>query len=218
MKKLFIFDLDGTLLDTVADLGNSCNHVLAEAGYPTHKIDAYYNFVGNGVSRLIERALPENASDVENVHKLLFAFREYYDCHMADCTKPYNGITELLALLQRKGVLLAVASNKYQSATENLVRKYFPNIRFDVVLGQRDGIPVKPHPAIVNDICNITFVEKADVMYIGDSLVDFQTAENSEVEFTAVTWGFCPRERLVEKNPDHIVDNVKELEVVLMND
>lgn len=217
MKKLFIFDLDGTLLDTVADLGNSCNHVFTEAGFPTHPIDAYYKFVGNGIAKLIERALPAEEATAENIEKLLPPFRAYYNLHMADDTKPYRGVCELLAELQAKGVQLAVASNKYQAATENLVKKYFPEINFVAVFGQRDNVPVKPDPAIVHDImqaANVT--DKADIIYIGDSLVDLNTARNSNVEFAAVTWGFCPRESLAENNPAHIADTIEELRAVLI--
>ena len=217
MKKLFIFDLDGTLLDTVADLGNSCNHVFTEAGFPTHPIDAYYKFVGNGIAKLIERALPAEEATAENIEKLLPPFRAYYNLHMADDTKPYRGVCELLAELQSSGVQLAVASNKYQAATENLVKKYFPEINFVAVFGQRDNVPVKPDPAIVHDIQQAAGIEDtAEIIYIGDSLVDLNTAKNSNVEFAAVTWGFCPRESLAENNPAHIADTIEELRAVLI--
>ena len=217
MKKLFIFDLDGTLLDTVADLGNSCNHVFTEAGFPTHPIDAYYKFVGNGIAKLIERALPAEEATAENIEKLLPPFRAYYNLHMADDTKPYRGVCELLAELQQKGVAIAVASNKYQAATENLVKKYFPEINFVAVFGQRDNVPVKPDPAIVHDIMQAAGTEDtAEIIYIGDSLVDLNTAKNSNVEFAAVTWGFCPRESLAENNPAHIADTIEELRAVLI--
>ena len=217
MKKLFIFDLDGTLLDTVTDLGNSCNHVFTEAGFPTHPIDAYYKFVGNGIAKLIERALPADEATAENIEKLLPPFRAYYNLHMADDTKPYRGVCELLAELQQKGVAIAVASNKYQAATENLVKKYFPEINFVAVFGQRDNVPVKPDPAIVRDIQQAAGIEDtAEIIYIGDSLVDLDTAKNSNVEFVAVTWGFCPRESLAENNPAHIADTIEELRAVLI--
>ena len=217
MKKLFIFDLDGTLLDTVADLGNSCNHVFTEAGFPTHPIDAYYKFVGNGIAKLIERALPADEATAENIEKLLPPFRAYYNLHMADDTKPYRGVCELLAELQQKGVAIAVASNKYQAATENLVKKYFPEINFVAVFGQRDNVPVKPDPAIVRDIQQAAGIEDtAEIIYIGDSLVDLNTARNSNVEFAAVTWGFCPRESLAVNNPAHIADTIEELRAVLI--
>lgn len=216
MRKLYIFDLDGTLLDTVADLGNSCNHVLAEAGFPTHPIEAYYKFVGNGIAKLIERALPAEASTPENIEKLLPPFRAYYDLHSADDTKPYDGVVELLEMLQASGVSLAVASNKYQAATEALVRKFFPTIEFAAVFGQRDGVPVKPDAAIVRDIQSATDCkDTGDAIYIGDSLVDLQTARNAGVDFVAVTWGFCPREQLVENAPAFMADNAEELKALL---
>lgn len=217
MKKLYIFDLDGTLLDTIADLGNSCNHVLSQAGYPTHPQDAYYKFVGNGIAKLIERALPADACTAENVEKLLPPFRSYYKLHMADDTKPYRGVCELLADIQDRGALIAVASNKYQAATENLVKKYFPEIKFAAIFGQRDNVPVKPDPAIVRDIMHVAEITKeTDIVYVGDSLVDMQTAKNSSVEFVAVTWGFCPRESLAENNPAYIADNIEELRKILL--
>ena len=197
MKKLFIFDLDGTLLDTVLDLGNSCNHVLSAAGFPIHSLDAYYKFVGNGIAKLIERALPAGEATAENIEKLLPPFRDYYDMHMADDTKPYDGVVAVLESLQASGVKLAVASNKYQAATEALVKKYFPTIQFTAVFGQRDGIPAKPDATIVRDIQSVAAVhENCDVLYVGDSLVDLQTARNAGVDFVAVTWGFCPKEDL----------------------
>ncbi|MBQ5705567.1 MAG: HAD family hydrolase, partial [Bacteroidaceae bacterium] len=127
------------------------------------------------------------------------------------------GVCELLAELQAKGVQLAVASNKYQAATENLVKKYFPEINFVAVFGQRDNVPVKPDPAIVHDIMQAAGIEDtAEIIYIGDSLVDLNTAKNSNVEFAAVTWGFCPRESLAENNPAHIADTIEELRAVLI--
>lgn len=217
MKKLVIFDLDGTLLDTVLDLGKCCNHILANEGYPTHPIDSYYAFVGNGISKLIERALPPATASAEEAARLLPTFRSYYDIHKADETRPYDGLTALLEKLQSRGVLIAVASNKYQKATEELIGHFFPQIAFAAVLGQRDGTPIKPHPAIVHDIMEMTGVcHKEQIIYVGDSLVDMNTAKNAGVESVAVTWGFCPKERLSEFGPDNIAHSAQELEQILM--
>ena len=139
MKKLVIFDLDGTLLNTIDDLGLSTNYALQALGYPTHDLSAYPQMVGNGINKLIERALPEG----------------------------------------EKTVLMAVASNKYQQATEKLIAHYFPSIPFAAVLGQRDGVAVKPDPAIVEDILQMTRLEHTDALYVGDSGVDMQTAANA---------------------------------------
>ena len=142
MKKLVIFDLDGTLLNTIADLAQSTNHALAELGYPVHDEDSYRQRVGNGINKLFERALPEGEKTEENVLRMRQAFIPYYNIHNADRSLPYPGIPALLAHLQQKGIRLAVASNKYQAATSKLIAHYFPAITFAAVLGQREGIPV----------------------------------------------------------------------------
>ena len=209
MKKLVIFDLDGTLLNTIADLANSTNHALKKLGYPIHKIEEYNFMVGNGINKLFERALPEGEKTEENVLRVRQEFVPYYDKHNADESKPSPGIPALLEALQSKGIQLAVASNKYQAATEKLVAHYFPNIRFIAVLGQRDGVKVKPDPAIVEDILRIANVEKKEVLYVGDSGVDMQTAINAGVTSCGVTWGFRPRTELESFHPGYIIDKAE---------
>ena len=209
MKKLVIFDLDGTLLNTIADLANSTNHALKKLGYPIHKIEEYNFMVGNGINKLFERALPEGEKTEENVLRVRQEFVPHYDKHNADESKPYPGIPTLLEALQTKGIQLAVASNKYQAATEKLVAHYFPNIQFIAVLGQRDGVKVKPDPAIVEDILRIANVEKKEVLYVGDSGVDMQTAINAGVTSCGVTWGFRPRKELEGFHPDYIIDTAE---------
>ncbi|MBP5318828.1 MAG: HAD hydrolase-like protein, partial [Paludibacteraceae bacterium] len=152
MKKLVIFDLDGTLLDTIADLGTAGNQVLAAHGYPTHPIEAYRHFVGRGIRKLIERALSPHTPTEEETDRLLTEFKAYYIAHKTDLTRPYKGIDALLAALQKSGVRLAVASNKFQQGTEELIRHYWGEDLFEVVLGQREGVPTKPDPQIVSDI------------------------------------------------------------------
>lgn len=206
MKKLVIFDLDGTLLNTIADLAQSTNHALKALGYPTHPMDAYPQMVGNGINKLFERALPEGKKTQENVLRMRAAFVPYYNVHNADLTSPYPGIPALLERLAGEGIALAVASNKYQAATEKLVAHYFPAVRFVSVLGQREGVPVKPDPVIVADTLRAAGVPPADVLYVGDSGVDMQTAANAGVEACGVTWGFRPRAELEAFLPAHIVD------------
>lgn len=147
MKKLTIFDLDGTLLNTIYDLGEACNYALRKLGFNQHPIPAYNYMVGNGVRKLIERAQPD--ADVKIVDELLELFKEYYDIHCMDDTKPYTGIPELLQELTDKGVAIAVASNKYQEAAIRIVKHYFPDIPFVSIQGQQDGRPTKPDPSIV---------------------------------------------------------------------
>ncbi len=215
MKKLVIFDLDGTLLNTIADLANSTNQALTYFGFPTHPVEAYRFFVGNGINKLFERALPETERSEENIRKIRSRFVPFYDEHNADFSTPYPGTQELLSSLQEKGVALAVASNKYQTATEKLIKHYFPTIHFVAVLGQREGIPVKPDPTIVNDILAISGISKEDTLYIGDSNVDMQTAHNAQVEAAGVAWGFRPVEELQAFHPAHIVYKAEEIELIL---
>lgn len=206
MKKLIIFDLDGTLLNTIADLAQSTNHALQALGYPTHEESAYNFMVGNGINKLFERALPEGEKTEENVLCVRRKFIPYYDLHNADKSRPYPGIPELLEHLQEQGIQLAVASNKYQTATVKLIAHYFPNIHFTAVFGQREGVNVKPDPTIVHDILDIAKIDKEDVLYVGDSGVDMQTAANAGVTACGVTWGFRPHAELEKFHPEHIVD------------
>lgn len=206
MKRLVIFDLDGTLLNTIADLANSTNHALKQLGYPTHEPEEYNFMVGNGINKLFERALPEGEKTEENVLRVRREFIPYYDQHNADESRPYPGIPELLERLQAKGIQLAVASNKYQAATEKLIAHYFPNIKFIAVFGQRDGVNVKPDPTIVEDILRISGTPKDEVLYVGDSGVDMQTARNAGVTACGVTWGFRPLAELESFNPRYIIE------------
>lgn len=211
MKKLVIFDLDGTLLNTIADLAAATNQALQHYGYPTHEVEAYRFFVGNGINKLFERALPETERTEENILKIRSRFVPYYDTHNADLSRPYPGIPELLRTLQQKGVKIAVASNKYQAATRKLIAHYFPEINFVEVLGQREGTPAKPDPCIVHDIIAKAGVKQEEALYVGDSNVDMQTAHNAGVTAVGVAWGFRPRTELEALHPAHIIENAEEL-------
>ena len=211
MKKLVIFDLDGTLLDTIADLAESTNHALKQLGYPTHNVETIRTFVGNGINKLLERSLPLQEQTEENVRLMRSHFVPYYDAHNADLSSPYPGIVHLLEDLQEKGIMIAVASNKYQEATVKLVKHYFPTINFIEILGQREGINVKPVPSIVFDILQKANVNKEEVLYVGDSGVDMQTAINAGVDAVGVTWGFRPRTELEGFQPMGLIDKAEEL-------
>ena len=213
MKKLVIFDLDGTLLNTIADLGEACNYALRQLGYSEHALSTYNYMVGNGVRKLVERAEPD--ADAETVERLLAIFREYYDQHSTDNTRPYPGIPELLRTLTDNGVAVAVASNKYQSAVEHIIAHFFPDIPFVALAGQVDMRPVKPDPSIVFAILNEHPTPKAEVLYVGDSGVDMETARRACVESVGVSWGFRPVSELRKTYADHIVANPSEiLEIV----
>ena len=212
---VLIFDLDGTLLNTIDDLGYACNHALQLAGYPVHPIEAYPAMVGNGISNLIRRALPEDVRTEETILRVRELFVPYYDEHNCDFTRPYAGIPELLATLKAQGHLLAVASNKYQAATEKIVNHFYPGI-FDVIFGEREGVNRKPDPQIVYDILNtLNFPQpstlNSQLIYLGDSLVDRDTARNAGLPFVACSWGFVPRERLVAEGVEHIIDQPVDL-------
>ena len=209
---IIIFDLDGTLLNTIDDLGYACNYALEKTGYPTFPISAYPAKVGNGINNLIRRALPDTERSEENIQRVRAHFVPYYNEHNCDYTRPYDGMPELLRELKAHGHRLAVASNKYQAATEKIVNHFFPSV-FDFILGEREGVERKPNPQIVYDI-----LERlrdtgygVRVLYVGDSLVDYETAKNANVPFVACSWGFVPREKLTVAGIEHIIDRPAEL-------
>ncbi|MBQ4280174.1 MAG: HAD family hydrolase [Rikenellaceae bacterium] len=214
MTRLVIFDLDGTLLNTIDDLATATNWALERQGYPTHELAAYPFFVGNGVARLLERALPDGARTPENVAALRRDFVDYYDAHGTDLTRPYPGIPELIAVLRERGVMLAVASNKYQEATARLIGRYFP-ATFRIVLGQREGVAPKPDPSVIWDILAATGVAKGEILYVGDSGVDMQTAANAGLASVGVTWGFRPRAELEENGAMFLIDRPEQLLTLL---
>lgn len=211
MTKLVIFDLDGTILNTIADLGASTNYALHELGYPVHDIPSYKFRVGNGINKLFERALPEGEKTEENVLRVRKIFIEHYNIHCADATSPYPGIPQLLQSINKKNIAIAIASNKYQEATSILVDHFYHDIPFVAVFGQREGVERKPDPTIVFDIMQIAHVEAKDVLYVGDSGVDMQTALNAGVTACGVTWGFRPKTELEAFSPQYIVDEPESI-------
>ena len=218
MKKLVIFDLDGTLLNTIEDLGNAANYALSLNGYPTHSLASYPFFVGNGVRNLIRKALPDDMRTDSIIESLLKDFKEYYNEHNTDCTKPYDGIEELLRNLQDNGVKIAVASNKYQQATEKIIAHYFGDIDFVAVYGQREGVNVKPDPSVVFSILSDAKVPKSEVLYVGDSGVDMETARRACVDSVGVTWGFRSEKELNEYHADMIVNKASDIFDIVMKE
>lgn len=212
MIKLAIFDLDGTLLDTLGDIAGACNHALTACGCPVHEVGEYKRFVGSGIMNLFRRALPEEQRTEEMVIRMRNAFVQYYDIHKDDTTSPYPGIRNLLKNLSAKGIALAVASNKYQEATEELVARYFGDYNFTCVLGQRDGHPIKPDAGIIFEaMAACESVRPDEVIYCGDSDVDMQTGANAGVKTVGVTWGFRSREELAAYSPCLLADNPEEI-------
>ena len=207
--KAVIFDLDGTLLNTLEDLADSVNHVLKEAGYPTRTIEEVCAFVGNGIRKLIERSVPENTApeNIDTVHK---NFITYYGEHCMKKTKPYDGIMELLHALQKVGCKIAVVSNKADYAVQILCDKYFNNI-FDAALGEQAGTPKKPAKDSVYKVLNMLQVSPSESVYVGDSDVDILTARNSNMDEIIVDWGFRDRTYLEEQGAKVIVSTPNEL-------
>ncbi len=215
MKKLVIFDLDGTLLNTIEDLGHAANYALEKHGYATLSMASYPFFVGNGVRRLIERVLPEDARRTDIVEALLKDFKVYYDEHDTEFTHPYDGIPELLDELRARDVKLAVASNKYQRAVNDIIGHFFGDHDFVAIVGQNEGIPVKPDPSIVFQILAKAHLPKSEVLYVGDSGIDMETARRACLDSVGVTWGFRPEKELNEYHASIIVNRPADiLEVV----
>ena len=216
-KKIIIFDLDGTLLDTLEDLTLSTNYVLAKLGYPIKTKEQIRSYVGNGIIKLMQRALPNNVSKdmVENAVEL---FKNNYIQKMNQCTKPYDGILELLQNLKNNKYLVAVVSNKYDKAVKQLCCKFFPNL-IDVAFGEdeENGIRKKPYPDIVFKILEYYNLKPEDAIFIGDSEVDIQTARNSNLDCISVTWGFKDKEFLLKNDARIFADTPQVIIEILKN-
>ncbi len=213
MKRGLIFDLDGTLVDSLQGIGGSLNHALTAAGLPTHPLSAVRGFIGNGARVLIQRAAP-TGSDESRIESLEQAFKAHYDLHWPSGTTPYDGILTLLETLQKRGYPLAVLSNKPHPFTVDMVSRLFPTIQFTSILGQRNGIAHKPDPAGAIEIAGDFGLNPADCVIIGDSTMDIETAHNAGMDSIAVTWGFHDRERLTESEPGKIVENPAEITAI----
>ncbi|MBE6318878.1 MAG: HAD family hydrolase [Bacteroidales bacterium] len=211
MKSLVIFDLDGTLLNTIDDLGEAANYALSQCGYPIHSISSYPLYVGNGVTKLLERVLPKEARTSENIETLRKHFIEYYNQHDSVNTTPYQGIPEVLKVLSQRGIKLAVASNKYHEAVERLIKHYFPNENWVAIEGHKNGYPVKPNPSIVFDILLKSPTPKREILYVGDSGVDMETARRACVDSVGVTWGFRSVGELRDHYANHIINHPGEI-------
>lgn len=211
MIKLMIFDLDGTLLNSLDDLADSTNHILAKHSLPTHPLDSFRYFVGNGQRKLVERALPAEKRTPEYIEDFFRELVAYYGLHSQDKTRPYPCVIECLEQLQEKGVGIAVASNKVNAVMQKMMPHYFPMIHFACLLGQREGIPAKPHPQIIFDIMEQVKVAKEEVLYVGDTGVDMDTAHNAGLRAAGVLWGYRDRQELEEHGAEFIIDKPADL-------
>ena len=211
MKKIVIFDLDGTLLNTLDDLADSTNYALSKFGYPTRTIEEVRQFVGNGVAKLIERAIPDGKNN-SNFEKCLSIFKENYAQNMYNKTAPYNGIIEMLSNLKSKGIKIAVVSNKFDLAVKELCKKYFEGF-IDFAAGENEaqGINKKPAPDTVLSVLRKFSFSPEDAIYVGDSDVDIMTAKNSKMPYISVTWGFRDEKFLLENGATILINAPSEI-------
>ena len=211
MYKVYIFDLDGTLLDTLGDLAASVNYALRTYGMPEHTIDEVRRFVGNGVRKLMERAVPDG-TDNPLFDEAFATFRQHYMEHSLDTTRPYEGVPEMLAALKAKGCHLAVVSNKMMAATQELCRHFFPET-IEVAIGENEaeGIRKKPAPDTVIAALRQLGVGEEGAVYVGDSDVDIDTARNSNLPCISVLWGFRDRDFLLQHGASTLISAPKEL-------
>lgn len=209
-KTTYIFDLDGTLLDTLLDLANATNYALRKNGMEEHSIDDIRRFVGNGVRKLIERAVPNGSKNLR-FDDVLTDFRSYYMEHSLDATKPYDGIPEILQEMKQRGCKMAVVSNKMMAATQELVAHFFPEIQVAIGENEAEGIRKKPAPDMVFEVLHRLDAEAETAVYIGDSDVDIQTAKNAGVPCISVLWGFRNREFLLEHGAQRFIERPLEI-------
>lgn len=214
-NRLAIFDLDGTLLDTIGDLAEACNYMLSLRELGSHTREEYAKMVGNGILNLVKRALPEELRTDEYVMAARADFLDFYTANIDRHTRPYDGIYEVLHTLQEEGWSLAVASNKFDEGTQKLVRSIFPDIHFSAIYGNKEGFPLKPDAALLDLIIKECDADVATTWMIGDSGVDIQTAKNAGVRSIGCSWGFRPRTELEEFGADYIVDTPSEILQIL---
>ena len=214
--KLAIFDMDGTILDTLVDLANAVNHALAEAGLPQRSFAEVRSYLGNGMLQLIKLSAPAGLEQ-SKLEKIKESFMVYYKLHCKDNTKPYDGILELIAELRQQGILTAVVSNKPDFGVQLLVQQHFPG-SFDAAVGERAGIAKKPAPDSVNAVLEQLHIDRKEAVYIGDSEVDLATAQNAAMDDIIVTWGFRDADYLAALKPSLLVHNVAELRSVLLTE
>ena len=211
MFKGVIFDLDGTLLDTLADLSSSVNRALATFGYPQFSYAEYKQKIGRGFRNLLEVSMPKEHRTDEKISAALQRFLEIYDQNYMNETVPYEGIPEVINLLADKGVKMGVNSNKRTDYTNNLIRKFFPDIGFVGVFGERAGVPKKPHPQSALEILELMGFAPNEVIYIGDSGTDIRTGKNAGMATAGVLWGFRTLDELKDNGADYILRTPREI-------
>ena len=211
--KLALFDMDGTILDTLEDLTDATNVIMEKYGYPTHGIDAVRTFVGNGLRKLIERAVPAD-TDAAKIDTMLADFKVYYADHCADKTHAYPGVSAMIARLRAQGIITAVVSNKVDEGVQELVKTYFPGL-FDLAVGERPNVKPKPAPDMVFAALEALKIDIRDAVFIGDSDVDLKTAQNAGIDGIFVDWGFRTPEVLRALGAETIVSTPEAVEQLI---
>ena len=215
MYRTVIFDLDGTLLNSIGDLAAAANYVCRQNRWPEHSEEEIMGMVGHGIPNLVRQFSPADARSTLMVLNTTSQFNQYYGCHNMELTRPYEGMAELLQQLKAAGAQLAVCSNKADNFSRAIVEHYYPGV-FDLVRGNLNGMPVKPDPTVVREIMRDLDASYLSAVMVGDSSVDIQTGHNAGIKACGVTWGFRSRENLVEAAADAIADTPAELGKLLL--
>lgn len=215
MYRTVIFDLDGTLLNTIGDLAGAGNWVCRKNGWPEHSLEEFMTMVGHGIPNLVSRFSPPEVQSPLFQMKVLTDFNEYYSQHNMDLTKPYPGIVELLAQIRAEGIRMAVYSNKADQFSQEIIAHFFPGT-FDFVLGKRKEFPVKPDPAGVKFVLEQLGAKREETLFVGDSSVDIQTAHHADLKACGVTWGFRSKESLIEAGADFLAEDAAALKQVIL--
>ena len=215
MFRNVIFDLDGTLLNTLDDLGDAGNYACRQMGWPEHPIEAYKYFVGNGIEKLVERFTPEACRTPQQLKAAYDIFMPYYNEHKEDKTLPYEGIPELLTRLNENGVHIAVLTNKAHHLAGPVIERYFPGV-FPFVQGALPGRPTKPDPTLLRELMERMGAGEEDTLFVGDSNVDIRTAKNGGLTGCGVLWGFRGREELLAEGADYLAETADELAELIL--